>query len=605
MNAKNAREAAKTVYNVRADATKVYNAREAAMLALVEMENTAAYSGAAINRRLDRSGNKHSDHRCTLAVNGVNGNSGGDSDDGGNVDDSGNVDGYNDGDIDPIIYVSDGDTRYSIPADDNGFLSDGGAFPNARDGALLRELVYGVTRWKLSLDHIIFNYSKLSRRKVSPIILAILRIGAYQIIFLDKIPVPAACDECVKLAVKYGNDGSVRYVNAILRKIAANCREIKNFFASPISDITTVSKDMTAILAVLAVSPVTPVTPASSASPATLATPASPSSHSSPALPASHSSPAAPASYLSLRYSYPAWICEKWYKLYGLNFAAALMDAGNQRPELSIRVNSLRETPASLSDKLRARGYIIESGRYSKNALIIKNPFNFSAMPEFAQGLFTVQDESSMLAAEALNPKPGGKILDICAAPGGKSGYIAEITRDSAEIYAADIHPHRLITMEQNLKRLGLKSINNRIMDAVRFEPIFENAMDFVLLDAPCSGLGVVRRKPEIKWAAAPQVSEALISVQKKMLKNAARYVKPGGALVYSVCTTESDECEDIVRNFLNETDDYEAEDLHLYLPPALWRSENPNQERDAGLYIYPHIHGTDGFYIARLKRLG
>ena len=612
------------------NAPKALGAREAAMRALVAMERAASYSGAAINRQLSRA-----IKNPARSLSPKTGN---------NAKEIEKSDASS-------IYVINGTARYIIDPEETDVIPDESL--DARDRALFRELVYGVTRWKLTLDHIIFSYSSINRSRISQNILNILRLGAYQIIFLEKIPVPAACDECVKLAKKYGNEGSVRYVNALMRKIAAeshsaatamtatvaskSAAEAATLEAAAIPAVvtaatattavamttteaptvtttdTTVEEAMTAAVVATTAAVVTGTVAAEAAmtEAATLAeTTAATMTNRYRIIERANNnrnqpqySPSPPdAEQLSVYYSYPVWICERWLSRYGRDFTEALMDAGNQRPELSIRVNTMRASPADLTEKLKARGFDIESGRYSENALIVKNPADFTGSPEFIKGMFTVQDESSMLAAEALGARAGEKIMDICAAPGGKCCYIAEKTYDQTDILAVDLRQHRLALMEQNIKRLGLKSINNRSMDAVLFDARLENTMDKVLLDPPCSGLGVIRRKPEIKWTKHRHDIEAFATVQHTMLENAARYVKPGGTLVYSVCTIEPEECGDIIMGFLHGNTDFTLEDPHTYLPPEILGNKNFNQ--DTGFYIYPHIHGIDGFYIARLKRL-
>jgi len=481
------------------------------MHALVETEGLSAYAGVAIERQSRRKVNApvpNESHKNTPIS---------------------------------IIHNDERHILYDSDADENIFSQN----PNARDMSLLRELVYGVTRWKLTLDEIIFHFSTVKKSKVSPRILAILRLGAYQLIYLDKIPASAACNECVKLAKKYGNEGSVRFVNALLRKLSSINKN------ALFSDLFSHDID---------------------------------------------------SSSLSIKYSYPLWISDRWLNRYGFDFTTALMDASNQKPNLTIRANALITTVTALSKKLTIFGYTTHPGLYSNNALTISDSTDIFKTLEFINGHFSVQDESSMLAVEALAPQPDDDILDMCAAPGGKCGYIAEMTNDSAKILAADSNPGRLALMEQNLQRLGLKSVRTQIIDALTFNPIFENTFNKVLLDAPCSGLGVIRRKPDIKWSRNEQDIKTLASIQSAMLENASRYVKPGGTLVYSVCTTEPEECEDIINSFLYNTTNYQPENLHPYLPQSIW-GPNKNTSDNSGLYIYPHMHGIDGFYIAKLKR--
>jgi 16S rRNA (cytosine967-C5)-methyltransferase len=336
------------------------------------------------------------------------------------------------------------------------------------------------------------------------------------------------------------------------------------------------------------------------------------------------------AAYLSVRYSYPMWLAERWTTRYGPDFAAALMDAGNRKPDLTIRVNRLRADPESVAAELCVAGFSARRGRYAEDALILDTPGAFSRSAAFREGRFTVQDEGSMLCALALAPEAGDRILDLCAAPGGKCGYLAELTRDGAEILATDIYPHKLALIEETKTRLGITSIKTALMDAARFDGQFEGTFDKVLLDAPCSGFGVIRKKPEIKWTKTDADVAALAAAQARMLANAARYVRRGGALVYSVCTTEPEEGEAVVRGFLRDNAEFTAEDPRAYLPAALSLPSSdgasPAYPADSaslagassaalprsplctagdGLRLFPHTHGIDGFYIARLRHTG
>ena len=623
-------------------------ARENALLALIEMERNSTYAAAAVGRHIGNTGGSVKAPSIVVS------------------------DGQNEYEgiySDPGSRLESSDPGSRLESRDPGSQwesSDPGSRLESRDSALVRELVYGVTRRKLTLDNIIFHHSKIKKNNVSAVILTILRLGVYQLVFMDKIPVPAACDESVKLAKKYGNAGAVRFVNAILRKIAAEASAIKaSASVAGSGDAGTASaagSGDTGAASTLR-SGDTGAASTGTAYAEIYAARAARRAYCGAGIQDNvrdsvregihdgaregiHDGDAGAAymagsgdivasgaridaaEYLSVRHSYPYWLSERWVARYGQAFAASLMDAGNGKPEFTIRVNTLRESTASLSAKLNALGYTVIPGRYSSNALILSNPVNILNSPEFAQGLFSVQDESSMLCVEALAPQPGEKIMDVCAAPGGKCGYIAELTGGRADILAADIWPHRLRLMEQNIQRAGQTSIKTALMDATAFDVSLERSMDKVLLDAPCTGLGVIRRKPDIKWSKQPADIEAAADIQSAMIANASRYVKPGGALVYSVCTTEPEECELTVLNFLKAARDYEPEDLHGYLPDALWqgaaRDYEPEDLREYmpdalwqgaaraaagqaqgyGLHIYTNVHGIDGFYIARLRRV-
>ena len=576
--------------NGAATGSRGHGARETALRILIEMERNAAYSDVAIRR-----------HTRNAAARGAAVNI---------VDDT-----AEDTFTDTVAYTFTGavtETR------------------DAREQALVRELVYGVAKWKLTLDHIIFTYSKIKKEKIATEILTILRIAVYQIAFLSRIPHYAACDECVRLAKKYGNEGSVKYVNAMLRKIAAENIAMRDRFAGTDEIISSGAggdgEEKAGVLGAAEPSGIAEADTAKTATTGADATNTATTSSGAAGEGAAEAGGEMPgplmalaaadgvwvacagkepavrlAKHLSVRYSYPYWLCEKWSGRYGREFASALMDAGNQRPALGIRVNATKISAENLMDRLNSRGFGAVPGRYAKNSLTLQNPSDFSNSEEFRRGLFSVQDESSMLCVEALDPRESDAVLDLCAAPGGKSAYIAEITNDKARVLAADIRAHRISLMERNAARLGLTSIKAVIMDASKFDARLRGAMDRVLLDAPCSGFGVIRKKPEIKWNRTREDIGAIARAQSAMLAAAAGYVKPGGALVYSVCTFEPEECEDVVNAFLREAHGFFCEDLSGRLPAALW--DDVPRGGGAGLYIYPHIHRIDGFYIALLRR--
>ena len=407
-----------------------------------------------------------------------------------------------------------------------------------KDNAFLHELVYGVIKRKVSLDHIIFLHSKLKRSRISVSILSILRMGVYQIVFLDKVPVSAAVNESVKLAKRYGNEGSIRFVNAVLRKISRyKENQDKSWLPDPDKD---------------------------------------------------------PLKYLSVLYSYPEWICERWTTRYGREFAETLLDAGNWKPDFTIRTNKLRISREALIDKLSEEGFSAQPGKYAPEAVVIDNPGDFTKSASFLDGLFTVQDESSMMSVLALEPKSGENILDVCCAPGGKCSYIAEYSADQADILACDVFAHKLQLVEQNNLRLGLKSVRLALQDALEPDESLKNSMDRVLVDAPCSGLGIIRKKPEIKWTKSVSDIKNIAAMQLQILNNVAQYLKKDGILVYSVCTTEPEEGEQVIEKFLENNPDFSRTLLPKELPVGGSQFE---------MRLFPNIHGIDGFYIAKLRK--
>ncbi len=407
------------------------------------------------------------------------------------------------------------------------------------DRAFVTELVYGVVKWKLTLDKLIAANSNIRMSKLSPWILNILRLGAYQLLYMSKVPASAACNESVKLAGRYGHKASAGFVNAILRKIA---REgLNNIIPDKADNLT---------------------------------------------------------EYLSVKYSYPQWLVEKYTELFSAEFAEELLEAGNRSPELTVRANTLRVSAGELKEQLEKEGVFAEAGRFIKEALVIKSPLPVGRLEAFKNGLFQIQDESSMLPAAVLAPEPGDTVLDACSAPGGKAVNMAQMMQNRGRVIARDIYEHKLRLIDEAAARLGTSIVESELRDAAEPDPMHEAYFDKVLLDAPCSGLGIVRRKPDIKWARESSDIESITSLQEKLLRNVSKAVKPGGILVYSTCTILPEENEYIVRNFIESSTDFCEDMIAPYLPSAL-----AMHAKGCMLQVYPNRDGIDGFFIARLKR--
>ncbi len=386
------------------------------------------------------------------------------------------------------------------------------------DASLCTELVLGVERNRLYLDNIISNLSTVKIKKISVWILNILRIGIYSLKFLEKIPQSATINECVKLSKRYGHQKSAGFVNAVLRKASVS----GDFLPPEDSD-----------------------------------------------------------DYLSVVYSYPGWMVQKW-KNEGVKNIEELMRAGNVTPPTYLRKNALKgdfEIPEG-----------IEKAPVGNNAYIYTKGGAFHGSPLQREGYFSIQDAASQLAVEALDPKGGMEVLDLCAAPGGKSEYIAELMGNSGRVIACDLYPHKTELIDKSAERLGITIIETLVNDAEKFVTAFEDRFDRVLLDAPCSGLGIIRRKPDIKWTKDARDCSSLAKTQYKMLRNAKRYVKKGGILVYSTCTISRMENEQMVQMFLRENKNFEA------LPTDYMTDKGYCQ-------LLPNIHNTDGFFIARFIR--
>lgn len=385
------------------------------------------------------------------------------------------------------------------------------------DAALCTTLVLGVQRNRLFLDNIISNLSSIRLKKISPWIINILRMGIYSIRFMEKIPESATINECVKLSKRYGHQKSSGFVNAILRKSLTS--------GDFLPEEGTVE-------------------------------------------------------HLSLFYSYPEWIVQKWTKE-GIKNIVELLKAGNAAPPTYLRRNLLKgdfEIPEG-----------IEKANVGNNAYIYTKGGAFHGSNLQKDGYFSIQDAASQLAVEALSVQSGMNVLDLCAAPGGKSEYCAEIMGNEGKIIACDLYPHKTELIDKSCERLGITIVETRVNDAEKFNSEFEEKFDRVLLDAPCSGLGIIRRKPDIKWTKGASDCSVLAQTQYRMLRHAKRYVKSGGMLVYSTCTISKMENEQMVKTFLRENRNFE-------LLPSETIPEGYRQ-------LLPHETNTDGFFIARFIR--
>jgi 16S rRNA (cytosine967-C5)-methyltransferase len=391
--------------------------------------------------------------------------------------------------------------------------------PNSK--AFVRRLVYGVLENLILLDYIIQHYLKDPSHKLDASDRTILRMGLYQLAFMDSIPSYAAVTETVNLAKRYckGREG---FVNAILRNYLRTKDEIS--------------------------------------------------------LPSRETDEAA---YLSVKYSYAPWIVKMWLEEYGSKFTEDLLAAGNKTPEVAIRPNLLKISRRELKRSLEEKGYEVHDGRMSNIALRVKGE-DLLDTSLYNNGMFSVQDESSMVVVDVLDPQPNEFIADVCAAPGGKTMYIAERMENRGRIIARDVYKKKLDLLHKDAGRLGISIIETGTWDATKMDSELEEKADRVLVDAPCSGLGIVRRKPEIKHKKWEGDLEGLPEMQLRILTTSSRYVKPGGILLYSTCTINKAENQDITMTFLKE---------------------NPQFVIEESIQLFPNITDTDGFYICKMRR--
>lgn len=406
------------------------------------------------------------------------------------------------------------------------------------DIRLLRELVYGVVENRMYIDKIIRSASSVKMKKIHPMILQILRLGVYQIGFMDRIPAHASINEAVKLAKKYGHKGTVGYVNGVLRRIE---REREQHFSND-----------------------------------------EPSS----------------ADDLAIRYSHPDYLVRLWIEQFGFEFAKKLIVANNSRPLLSLRVNTLKTDREDLMGMLKKYNLELIKGELSEDCVRVVNPENITETKEFKDGLFTIQDESSMMVTEIAGPIEGNTVLDVCSAPGGKATHIAQRMNNRGKVIARDLYAQKINLVMENAERLGIEIIKGQVHDATEFDESLKDMVDICIVDAPCSGFGLLRRKPDIKFNRKSEDVESLIDIQSSILNVSSGYVKSGGKLIYSTCTLNIEENLNQVRKFLERNSQFKLKAIEL--PHGKLISET---QETGYIELYPHIHGTDGFFIANMVR--
>ena len=409
-----------------------------------------------------------------------------------------------------------------------------------QDRAFVRELVYGVLRWRKKLDWIISTYSSVPPRKIERALLPVLRMGTYQLLYLDRTPDHAVVDEAVKLAKGIGKGGAAAFVNGLLRGIAEGRKEV----AYPDLD-----ED--------------------------------------------------PVNHISTYYSHPFWMVRRWIASWGVDETIALCKANNQLPPFTVRVNTLKVQREEVIEALRKKAVRSRPTPHSPVGLIVDNPPPLSTWPPLQEGLFYVQDEASQLVSYLVAPQPTERILDVCAAPGGKTTHLAQLMRDQGEIVALDVSPSKLSILKTNCRRLGITLVKTKAVDATRPLPFPTASFDKILIDVPCTGLGTLRRNPDAKWRVKETDVQRLQTLQRQILEQTAPLVKPAGMLVYSTCTLTVEENEGVIEPFLRSNSGFFLESASGLLPPCC----TDLTDKDGCLRTLPHLHGTDGFFAARMRR--
>ncbi|MCZ8511426.1 16S rRNA (cytosine(967)-C(5))-methyltransferase RsmB [Paenibacillus filicis] len=405
------------------------------------------------------------------------------------------------------------------------------------DAALATGIVYGTVQHLNTIDFFLERFVSKGLDKLQPWVRSLLRLSFYQLYYLDRVPDHAVVNEAVNLAKRRGHQGISGMVNGVLRSVLRSRSEL----ALP------------------------------------------------EGLPAERR--------IALAASHPEWLVRRWLRQFGEQTAQRICEANNEPPRVSLRANGLKLGRAELIERLRQRGLEAEPSMLAPAGVIVRGGGNMALTPEYEAGLFSVQDESSMLVAEWVDPQPGERVLDCCAAPGGKTAHMAEKMGDSGELVACDVHEHKEKLIRDQAERLGLKSVRTVVTDARKLAERFPaESFDRILLDAPCSGLGVIRRKPDVKWNKSEEELADICEIQRDLLNAVQGQLKPGGVLVYSTCTIERAENEEMVEAFLQRHPDFEPD-----VPPA--HLFGPDRPPAAYVQILPQDFGTDGFFIARLRK--
>jgi 16S rRNA (cytosine967-C5)-methyltransferase len=412
------------------------------------------------------------------------------------------------------------------------------------DRSLSYQLVYGVLRWQGKIDWALKQFSQIALEKLSLRTLFILRLGVFQLLLLSRIPVSAAVNESVKLAKSGPEPWTAGFINAVLRSLDRG-REGLSF----------------------------------------------PSRED-------------PVSYLAVNYSHPVRLLEHWMAVFGFEKTLALCEFNNQIPPYTIRVNTAKITRPHLIKRLEPKALGVEATAYSTTGIRIEGPKKPLIEDDLhQQGFFQIQDEASQIIAPILDPRPGEKILDLCAGAGGKTGHLAQLMNNQGNVLAVDLHPKKIKALMENAGRLGFNIIQGLAGDGLKEDLFSKTAriFDRILIDAPCSGWGVIDRNPDLKWRIGAEDSTRLAHRQNKFLQNGAGWLKSKGVLVYSTCTLNREENQGVIQEFLHKNPDFFLENVSPFLPDTA-RALVDNQ----GCYqTWPPTHRMDGFFAARLKKAG
>lgn len=410
---------------------------------------------------------------------------------------------------------------------------------NDYDKSLLNEICHGVIRWMRRLDWFLNGFYRGNWEKCTPEIKNTLRVALYQILFLNKIPDFAAVNEAVEFVKRISTQKHADVVNGLLRTIIRT----KNDLVYPTREIDEVK-------------------------------------------------------YLGIMQSHPNWMVKRWIQRFGFDDAVIFAESNNKRPILTLRVNTIKTTREQVLKRFEERNIVYRTCRYIDYFITLRLMSKIYLDEDFVNGMYTVQDESAGLPAVLLKPTENDVVLDMCAAPGGKSTHLAQIMGNKGRIYSVDKYDAKIKMMQQTGERLGITNIEFINDDAADLQDprVKDLKFDKILLDAPCSGMGVLSKKPEIRWKREMEDIYALAEIQKKLLSSAVKYLKPGGVIVYSTCSTEPEENMDVIKDFLEKNPDFEIDNASKYVKHDLVNAEGC-------IETFPHKHNIDGSFAARLVR--
>lgn len=406
-----------------------------------------------------------------------------------------------------------------------------------QEKAFITRLVMGTVERVITIDYIINSYSKVKVKKMKPLIRELLRMSVYQIHYMEAIPDSAVCNEAVKIAKKRKFVNLSGFVNGVLRKIG---REKDNFVIPQNDDVNS----------------------------------------------------------LSIRYSTPTWIVEKCIKDYGMDICKKILSGSDENSFVSVRVNTSKASVAQVRKELSEENIEYSDGDYLEEAIKLHHINDIESIDAFRKGFIQPQDESSMLVGRCAGIEENDICIDVCSAPGGKAIHVADLLKGTGKVYSRDVSEYKVNLINQNIKRSGFSNIEAGVFDAtVSDESMFEKA-DVLIADVPCSGLGVFNKKSDIKYKITEESLEELRLLQRRIIENVHKYVKPGGVMIYSTCTINQEENIENV-NWITKNFDFRLESIDEYIPEKL-----RNEDTKKGfLQLIQGVHQCDGFFIARLRR--